>query len=395
MADLNPQQRAAVRHLGTPMLVLAGAGSGKTRVITHKIAWLVGEAGLPGKGVYAVTFTNKAAREMKERAAKALPAEQARGISVSTFHTLGLQILRSDGHALGYRRGFTIMDATDSLTAIKELVRSEGGSNLNDEDDLRRIISGWKNDFVTAEQAPATAQNEIEARAAKVYARYEQLLHAYNAVDFDDLIIAPVRVLTDHAEVRERWQNRVRHLLVDECQDTNGARLPAELAGHASHRRRSGVGVGPDENDIVARRMRRSRFHPAPDFRIPPPLPQQSPEIVSGAGPTRRRGKHPAAARRRVVQRHLGQRATRYGAHPWPSCGRVTLTAVPPGVGNDPPPGHAHFQLPLCCFSQCPPITSWAFVPTGYSLHGRSIRCRFSLIPGPPALFPLVPPSAS
>ncbi len=225
MADLNPQQRAAVRHLGTPMLVLAGAGSGKTRVITHKIAWLVGEAGLPGKGVYAVTFTNKAAREMKERAAKALPAEQARGISVSTFHTLGLQILRSDGQALGYRRGFTIMDATDSLTAIKELVRSEGGGNLNDEDDLRRIISGWKNDFVTAEQAPGAAQNEIEARASRVYARYEQLLHAYNAVDFDDLIIAPVRLLTDHAEVRERWQNRVRHLLVDECQDTNGAQF--------------------------------------------------------------------------------------------------------------------------------------------------------------------------
>ncbi len=225
MADLNPQQRAAVRHLGTPLLVLAGAGSGKTRVITHKIAWLVGEAGLPGKGVYAVTFTNKAAREMKERAAKALPAEQARGISVSTFHTLGLQMLRSDGHVLGYRRGFTIMDATDSLTAIKELVRAEGASNLNEEDDLRRIISGWKNDFVTAEQAPGAAQNELEARAARIYGRYEQLLHAYNAVDFDDLIIAPVRLLTEHAEVRERWQNRVRHLLVDECQDTNGAQF--------------------------------------------------------------------------------------------------------------------------------------------------------------------------
>ncbi len=223
MADLNPQQRAAVRHLGTPLLVLAGAGSGKTRVITHKIAWLVREAGLPGKGVFAVTFTNKAAREMKERASKTLPADQARGISVSTFHTLGLQMLRSDGQALGYRRGFTIMDATDSLTAIKELVRGEASGNLNEEDDLRRVISGWKNDFVTSEQAHAVAQDEFESRAAALYLRYERLLQAYNAVDFDDLIIQPVRLLTDHHEVRERWQNRVRHLLVDEYQDTNSA----------------------------------------------------------------------------------------------------------------------------------------------------------------------------
>ncbi|MEX1082172.1 MAG: UvrD-helicase domain-containing protein [Halofilum sp. (in: g-proteobacteria)] len=223
MADLNPQQRAAVRHLGTPLLVLAGAGSGKTRVITHKIAWLVREAGLPGKGIFAVTFTNKAAREMKERASKTLPSDQARGISVSTFHTLGLQMLRSDGQALGYRRGFTIMDATDSLTAIKELVRGEASGNLNEEDDLRRVISRWKNDFVTSEQAHAVAQDEFESRAAALYLRYERLLQAYNAVDFDDLIIQPVRLLTDHPEVRERWQNRVRHLLVDEYQDTNSA----------------------------------------------------------------------------------------------------------------------------------------------------------------------------
>lgn len=250
MADLNPQQLAAVRHLGTPLLVLAGAGSGKTRVITHKIAWLVGEAGLPGKGVFAVTFTNKAAREMKERASKALPADQARGISVSTFHTLGLQMLRSDGQALGYRRGFTIMDATDSLTAIKELVRAESPSNLNEEDDLRRVISGWKNDFVTAEQAPAIVQNEFESRAAALYARYERLLQAYNAVDFDDLIIQPVRLLTEHPEVRERWQNRVRHLLVDEYQDTNSAqyeliRLLVGVSGGLT-------AVGDDDQSVYA-----------------------------------------------------------------------------------------------------------------------------------------------
>jgi len=250
MADLNPQQRAAVRHVGTPLLVLAGAGSGKTRVITTKIAHLVREVGLPGKGVFAVTFTNKAAREMKERAAKTLPGDAAKGISVSTFHTLGLHLLRSDGHALGYRRGFTIMDATDSLTAIKELVRGEGASNLGDEDELRGIISRWKNDFVTAGQAPKVAANEVEMRAAAVYARYEQLLHAYNAVDFDDLIIQPVRMLTDHPEIREKWQNRVRHLLVDEYQDTNGAQyeLVRQLVGVSGGL----TAVGDDDQSVYA-----------------------------------------------------------------------------------------------------------------------------------------------
>jgi ATP-dependent DNA helicase Rep len=223
MPDLNPQQRAAVRHMGSPMLVLAGAGSGKTRVITHKIAWLIREAGLSPKGVFAVTFTNKAAREMKERASATLKGDNTRGLSVSTFHTLGLQMLRSDGAALGYRRGFTIMDATDSLTAVKELVRGETSANGDEEEDLRRVISRWKNDFVTSDRAPALAENELEARAARVYGQYEQLLRAYNAVDFDDLIIQPVRLLNEHPEVRERWDNRVRHLLVDEYQDTNTA----------------------------------------------------------------------------------------------------------------------------------------------------------------------------
>ncbi|MDZ7747838.1 MAG: UvrD-helicase domain-containing protein [Halofilum sp. (in: g-proteobacteria)] len=250
MADLNPQQRAAVRHVGTPLLVLAGAGSGKTRVITTKIAHLVRTVGLPGHGVFAVTFTNKAAREMKERAARTLSGEAAKGISVSTFHTLGLRLLRADGHALGYRRGFTIMDATDSLTAIKELVRGDAGGNLGDEDALRAIISRWKNDFVTAAQAPAVAADEAEARAAAVYARYEQLLHAYNAVDFDDLIIQPVRLLGEHPEIREKWQNRVRHLLVDEYQDTNGAQyeLVRLLVGAGGGL----TAVGDDDQSVYA-----------------------------------------------------------------------------------------------------------------------------------------------
>ena len=223
MADLNPQQLAAVRHTGSPLLVLAGAGSGKTRVITHKIAWLVREAGVPARNVFAVTFTNKAAREMKQRAAATLSGDEARGLTVSTFHTLGLQILRADGRALGYRPGFTIMDATDSLTAIRELVRGESAGNLGEEEPLRAMIGRWKNDFVAPERASAMAVDEAEAHAARVYARYEELLHAYNAVDFDDLIVQPLRLLGEHPEIREKWDNRVRHLLVDEYQDTNQA----------------------------------------------------------------------------------------------------------------------------------------------------------------------------
>ena len=251
MADLNPQQLAAVRHLGSPLLVLAGAGSGKTRVITHKIAWLVREAGLPARGVFAVTFTNKAAREMKQRAAATLPGDEARGLTVSTFHTLGLKMLRDDGHALGYRRGFTIMDATDSLTAVKELVRGETSGNLGGEEEaLRAIISRWKNDFVTPEQAPELAADEFEARAARVYPRYEQLLHAYNAVDFDDLILQPLRLLAEHPQLREKWDNRVRHLLVDEYQDTNSAQyeLVRQLVGVSGGL----TAVGDDDQSVYA-----------------------------------------------------------------------------------------------------------------------------------------------
>jgi len=250
MADLNAQQRAAVRHVQSPLLVLAGAGSGKTRVITHKIAHLVRECGYPGRSIFAVTFTNKAAREMKERAAGTMPGNEARGLTVSTFHTLGLQMLRADGGVLGYRRGFTIMDATDSLTAIKELVRGEAAANLQEEEDLRRVISRWKNDFVTSNHAPNVAADEFEQRAARLYRRYEQLLQAYNAVDFDDLIIRPVQLLADHAELREKWQNRVRHLLVDEYQDTNNAQY--ELVRHLVGPAGGLTVVGDDDQSVYA-----------------------------------------------------------------------------------------------------------------------------------------------
>ncbi len=250
MPDLNAQQRAAVRQTQSPLLVLAGAGSGKTRVITHKIAHLLEGCGYPARAVIAVTFTNKAAREMKERVSADLPANSTRGLTISTFHTLGLQILRTDGAALGYRRGFTIMDATDSLTAIKELLRGAGEGNLEEEDAVRRIISTWKNDAMTPDAAAAAAGDDSAQRAAALYARYDRLLRAYNAVDFDDLIVRPLELLQRHPEVREKWQNRVRHLLVDEYQDTNHAQyeLVRQLVGPAGGL----TVVGDDDQSVYA-----------------------------------------------------------------------------------------------------------------------------------------------
>ena len=251
MAKLNPQQQAAVRHTGTPLLVLAGAGSGKTGVITHKIAHLINELGVAEKNIYAVTFTNKAAMEMKKRVAGLLKKRQGNNaerqrLNISTFHTLGLRMLQRDCHHLGFRKGFTLMDNTDSLTAMKEL-RSE--SNVADDDSLvLNTISRWKNDFITPEQALKTSGDEREHYAAKLYARYVKLLHAYNAMDFDDLISMPVLMLQQNPDLLEEWQNRVRHLLVDEYQDTNAAQyaLVKLLVGKVGEL----TAVGDDDQSI-------------------------------------------------------------------------------------------------------------------------------------------------
>ncbi|MCB1757806.1 MAG: UvrD-helicase domain-containing protein [Gammaproteobacteria bacterium] len=203
------------------MLVLAGAGSGKTSVITNKIAWLLTEGRLRGNTLYAVTFTNKAAQEMKHRVRSLLPANLARGLSISTFHTLGLRMLQSDADAMGYRRGITIMDDTDSHAAIREIIREL--DSAQDSDSVKPRIAAWKNDFTWPQQAIAGATNDNDLEIARIYARYTELLQACNAVDFDDLIAVPVRALQENHELREKWQNRVRHLLVDEYQDTNAA----------------------------------------------------------------------------------------------------------------------------------------------------------------------------
>ena len=248
MPDLNSQQRGAVREVLSPLLVLAGAGSGKTRVITEKIAYLIGQCGVPAKNIVAVTFTNKAAREMRERVSRLVSKDTGKGLVVSTFHTLGMRILRREAKGLGYKSNFSIFDSQDSLHLIDELLRK--GPSAFAPDALRNQISHWKNELVLPLQAVKQAATEFETAAALLYAEYQRNLKAYNALDFDDLILQPVLALQDSEKVREHWQNRVRHLLVDEYQDTNSAqyRLVQLLVGNTT----PFTAVGDDDQSIYA-----------------------------------------------------------------------------------------------------------------------------------------------
>ncbi len=220
MTKLNPQQQAAVKAIDHPLLVLAGAGSGKTRVITEKIAYLV-KQGLPARHIAAVTFTNKAAREMKSRVSRLLDDTQIRGLRVSTFHALGLDILRKEHKVLAYKAAITLFDEQDKQTLLKNLI-SHGAKDC-DIDNLDRYaqqIGQWKNAFVTPEQALILETSE-QHPAASLYNEYTRSLKAYNAVDFDDLILLPVLLFQQNPAVLEKWQNKIRYLLVDEYQDTN------------------------------------------------------------------------------------------------------------------------------------------------------------------------------
>lgn len=218
---LNPQQLAAVRHLDGPLLVLAGAGSGKTRVITEKIVHLIEKQGMPARHVYAVTFTNKAAKEMVARTSERLSAERRRGLNISTFHTLGLNFIRREYAALGLRPGFTVFDANDSLSLFKTLIEHSEYKDVIDPKAAQWQISQWKNDLLSPSVCHAQAEDEESRALAKIYDDYQRQLEACNALDFDDLIGRPVQLLQRDTTVRERWQAKVRYLLVDEYQDTN------------------------------------------------------------------------------------------------------------------------------------------------------------------------------
>jgi len=216
--DLNEEQLAAVQHDEGPMLILAGAGTGKTRTITARIAWMVAE-GVDPSQILAVTFTNKAAREMKERIAGMVEADKASKVTASTFHALCLRILRADAHRIGYKANFSIFDEGDQMGLIKKIItRVTSKDEKLDPNLAKNMISKAKNNRLAA---PDNEETVIGA----VYRRYSHELLALNAMDFDDLLIQAVRLLSEHPEVREKWQARARQLLVDEFQDTNDLQL--------------------------------------------------------------------------------------------------------------------------------------------------------------------------
>ena len=247
---LNPQQNEAVKYIAGPCLVLAGAGSGKTRVITNKIAYLIEECGVSARHIAAVTFTNKAAREMKERISQQLDRSKLRGLTVSTFHTLGLEIIKKEHKAIGYKANFTLFDDQDSMALLKELTEND---LQGDKDLLRALqsqISNWKNDLLLPPQAMAQAKDAQSISFANFYQQYAQQLRAYNALDFDDLIMVPTLLFTANAEVRLRWQQKIQYLLVDEYQDTNTSQY--ELVKALVGERQRFTVVGDDDQSIYS-----------------------------------------------------------------------------------------------------------------------------------------------
>jgi ATP-dependent DNA helicase Rep len=244
---LNIAQREAVLYLDGPCLVLAGAGSGKTRVITQKIAYLLCDCRYPARNVLALTFTNKAAREMEDRVKRLVDPSIAKGLTISTFHSLGVKILREEAQHAGLKPQFSIFDADDALAIIQDLLATTDRGRLRA---VQQTISLWKNAMLDPDAAANFASTPSEVEAARVYRSYNATLAAYQAVDFDDLIAIPAQIFERSIEAREKWQKKVRYLLVDEYQDTNVCqyRLVQWLTGA----RAMFTAVGDDDQAIYA-----------------------------------------------------------------------------------------------------------------------------------------------
>ncbi len=251
--ELNPQQKQAVKLTQQHCLLLAGAGSGKTRVITEKIIGLL-QKGVPAESIFAVTFTNKAAREMRNRLKTSIDSKLAGQLNISTFHTLGLKILREECNKphskLEYRANFTILDSSDAQQITGELLRQETHGFQGDEANALWAISALKNDLISPQAAIQQAEDAQDTATALLYARYQEQLKAYNAVDFDDLIYQTVQLLSKFQLVCEEWQQRIQYLLVDEYQDTNNCQyeLIKILLGGKSVL----TAVGDDDQSIYA-----------------------------------------------------------------------------------------------------------------------------------------------
>lgn len=250
-SQMNSPQREAVRYVDGPCLVLAGAGSGKTRVITQKMVHLIETGSYEAKHIAALTFTNKAAAEMQERVAKLLKdPQQASDLTVSTFHSLGVKILRQEAKELKLKNSFSILDSADCFALVQDL------SVTTDKQLIRRTqnaISLWKNALLTPDEAIKAATDEHEAQAARTYRNYCATLSAYQAVDFDDLIRLPVELFRSNESVRDRWQRRLRYLLIDEYQDTNASQYEmVKLLATGVGKKPMFTAVGDDDQAIYA-----------------------------------------------------------------------------------------------------------------------------------------------
>ncbi|MEJ2668703.1 MAG: 3'-5' exonuclease [Gammaproteobacteria bacterium] len=248
---LNDQQRLSVKLVQGPVLVIAGAGSGKTRVITEKIGYLLKNCDVKPNHIVALTFTNKAAREMRQRVQDSLKGQvPTRGLKITTFHTFGLNFLRRELAAVGLKAGFSLFDDQDTRVILRELLFQDGEADLSEVDLALQKISNWKGNLISPEQALSVVETESDQQLALVYARYQRQLKAYNAVDFEDLIGLPTGVLRDNESVRNRWQRRVRYLLVDEYQDTNTSQY--QLIKLLVGERQCFTMVGDDDQSIYA-----------------------------------------------------------------------------------------------------------------------------------------------
>jgi len=248
LANLNPVQREAATHPGGPLLIVAGAGSGKTRVLTSRVAWLIRDQGLSPFEILAITFTNKAADEMKGRVA-ALVGPVARKMWVSTFHSACVRVLRRDGHHLGYSSSFTIYDQADAERLTGYVIRDQ---NLDPKRfpprSVHATISAAKNDLVSVDAYADRARGPFEKRIAQVYGDYQRRLVDANAMDFDDLLVRAVELLRAHPHVLEYYQDRFAHVLVDEFQDTNGAQN--ELVVQLARKHRNICVVGDSDQSV-------------------------------------------------------------------------------------------------------------------------------------------------
>ena len=251
LARLNERQLEAVKQVDSPLLVLAGAGSGKTSVITSKIAYLIRSRGMAARNICALTFTNKAAREMRERVNQMLPREETKGLTVSTFHSLGLDIIRKEVKHLGYKSGFSLFDTEDTKALMRDLMHKGSEADADSINQVQYLISNWKNDLIEPEDAAQLdSDNPAAPLAAQVYEQYNRHLRAYNAVDFDDLIRIPVLLFQQQPEVLQKWQQRMHYLLVDEYQDTNISQY--RLVKLLTNFRQTFTVVGDDDQSIYS-----------------------------------------------------------------------------------------------------------------------------------------------